>query len=156
FHTAWPPRTRIRSMRICWHSSRHSVLKWCCNPRCHLELSNFRSRRIYVGFRCPADTAPILAAIPISAREGRIKMSLRRIRFATLIAGVLWCCLCIVGCKPSAAQPASERVAVGVAKPVVKEIVDWDEYTGRLAAVDSVDVRARVGGYLDAIQFKDG
>jgi len=38
----------------------------------------------------------------------------------------------------------------------VKEIVDWDEYTGRLAAVDSVDVRARVGGYLDAIQFKDG
>src|SRR5258705_10911256 len=94
--------------------------------------------------------------MPTSPREGRIKMSLGRIRFAPLIAGVLWCCLFIVGCKPVAAQPASERVAVGVAKPVVKEIVDWDEYTGRLAAVDSVEVRARVGGYLDDIQFKDG
>jgi RND family efflux transporter MFP subunit len=43
-----------------------------------------------------------------------------------------------------------------VAHPVVREIVDWDEYTGRLAAVDSVDVRARVSGYLDEIKFKDG
>jgi multidrug efflux system membrane fusion protein len=43
-----------------------------------------------------------------------------------------------------------------VAKPVVREIVEWDEYTGRLGAVESVDIRARVSGYLESIHFKDG
>ncbi|HEV8605463.1 MAG TPA: efflux RND transporter periplasmic adaptor subunit [Tepidisphaeraceae bacterium] len=76
--------------------------------------------------------------------------------FAPLIAVVLWGLLFNFGCKPPETRPALERPSVGVARPVLREIVDWDEYTGRLAAVDSVDVRARVGGYLDAIQFKDG
>jgi RND family efflux transporter MFP subunit len=83
-------------------------------------------------------------------------MSSRRINFAPLIAAVLWSLVYNSGCKPPAAGPAPEKLTVGVARPVVKEIVDWDEYTGRLAAVDSVDVRARVGGYLDSIHFKDG
>src|SRR5438477_28869 len=83
-------------------------------------------------------------------------MSSRQTSFAPLIAAVAWCFLCNSGCKPPAAGPAPERLTIEVAKPVVKEILDWDEYTGRLAAVDAVDVRARVGGYLDAIQFKDG
>jgi RND family efflux transporter MFP subunit len=43
-----------------------------------------------------------------------------------------------------------------VAKPVVREIVEDDEFIGRFAAVDQVTVRARVGGYLDKIHFKDG
>lgn len=37
-----------------------------------------------------------------------------------------------------------------------REIVEWDEYTGRLEAVDSVEVRPRVGGYLESINFTDG
>ena len=45
---------------------------------------------------------------------------------------------------------------VTVSKPVVREIMEWDEYTGRLEAVDTVDVRARVSGYLESIHFKDG
>src|SRR5881394_3392202 len=83
-------------------------------------------------------------------------MSSRQTSFAPLIAVVLSGLLYSSGCKPPAAGPAPEPLTVGVAKPVVKEIFDWDEYTGRLAAVDAVDVRARVVGYLDAIQFKDG
>jgi len=79
-----------------------------------------------------------------------------RNNFAPLTAVVLGWLFFSFGCKPPEAGPSAERPAVGVAHPVVKEIVDWDEYTGRLAAVDSVEVRARVGGYLDAIQFKDG
>lgn len=43
-----------------------------------------------------------------------------------------------------------------VSKPVVREIVEWDEYTARLDAVEQVDVRARVGGYLNEVRFKDG
>src|SRR4051794_28796119 len=71
--------------------------------------------------------------------------------FAPLIATVI-----LLGCKPPAAMAPPEKPSVGVARPVVKEIFDWDEYTGRLAAVDAVNVRARVGGYLDDIRFKDG
>jgi multidrug efflux system membrane fusion protein len=36
------------------------------------------------------------------------------------------------------------------------EVMDWDEYTGRLEAVEMVDVRARVSGYLEHVNFKDG
>ena len=54
--------------------------------------------------------------------------------------------------QPAAPPPPK----VTVSKPVVKNIVEWDEYTGRLEAVDTVDVRARVSGYLESIHFKDG
>ncbi|MGF1543226.1 MAG: efflux RND transporter periplasmic adaptor subunit [Parvularculaceae bacterium] len=45
---------------------------------------------------------------------------------------------------------------VTVAAPVVKPIVEWDEYTGRFEAVDDVEIRARVSGYLTDVAFKDG
>lgn len=46
--------------------------------------------------------------------------------------------------------------AVTVAAPIERTITDHDEYVGRFVAVDSVEVRARVSGYLDKIDFKDG
>jgi RND family efflux transporter MFP subunit len=45
---------------------------------------------------------------------------------------------------------------VTVSQPVQKEIVEWDEYTGRFGAIDSVEVRARVSGYLNTVNFKPG
>ena len=45
---------------------------------------------------------------------------------------------------------------VSVAKPVVKEIVERDDFIGRFDAVDTVDLRARVSGYLDRVHFADG
>jgi membrane fusion protein, multidrug efflux system len=45
---------------------------------------------------------------------------------------------------------------VTVAKPVVKDIVEHDEFIGRFEAVDQVDIRARVTGYVDKIHFVDG
>jgi RND family efflux transporter MFP subunit len=45
---------------------------------------------------------------------------------------------------------------VTVAKPIVKEIVEQDEYTGRFDAVEAVELRARVAGYLEAVRFVDG
>ncbi|MGH8046208.1 MAG: efflux RND transporter periplasmic adaptor subunit [Chthoniobacterales bacterium] len=39
---------------------------------------------------------------------------------------------------------------------ISKDIVEWDEYAGRLASPDRVEVRARVSGYLDSTNFKDG
>jgi RND family efflux transporter MFP subunit len=46
--------------------------------------------------------------------------------------------------------------AVTVAKPVERTVTDHDEYVGRFVAIDSVEVRARVSGYLDQIHFRDG
>ena len=45
---------------------------------------------------------------------------------------------------------------VEVALPLMKTITEWDEYTGRFEAVEHVDIRSRVTGYLEKITFKDG
>jgi RND family efflux transporter MFP subunit len=60
------------------------------------------------------------------------------------------------GGKTEPRVQAPSLPAVTVARPLVKEIIDWDEYTGRLAAVDAVEVRARVSGYLRSVHFRDG
>jgi membrane fusion protein, multidrug efflux system len=70
--------------------------------------------------------------------------------------GLLLLALC--GCHPAAqpAPPAPPPPQVTVSHPLAKEIVDYDEFTARLGAVNSVDVRARVSGYLQKVNFKDG
>lgn len=45
---------------------------------------------------------------------------------------------------------------VKVMQPEFREVIDWQEFTGRFEAVHSVELRARVPGYLDAIHFRDG
>ena len=45
---------------------------------------------------------------------------------------------------------------VVVTTPIKKSIVEWDEYVGRFDAVDFVEVRARVSGYLQSIHFEEG
>lgn len=57
----------------------------------------------------------------------------------------------------TASAPAAPPAApVTVARPVVKEITEWDEFTGRFDAVESVEVRARVNGYLADVHFTEG
>jgi len=56
---------------------------------------------------------------------------------------------------PAAAQgPPAPKVTV--AQPVAKKITTWDEYSGRFEAVESVEVRPRVSGFVDKVHFKDG
>ncbi len=57
---------------------------------------------------------------------------------------------------PNAASAPPPPPPVTVAKPVVKEIVEWDEFTGRFEAVGAVEIRARVGGYLETASFTEG
>lgn len=54
------------------------------------------------------------------------------------------------------AQETNPAPQVVVAKPVVRDVVDRDEFIGRFQAAEEVQIRARVGGYLEAINFKDG
>ncbi|WP_253387253.1 efflux RND transporter periplasmic adaptor subunit [Methylorubrum extorquens] len=78
--------------------------------------------------------------------------SLRPLLLATpLIASAL------LGAGPADAQmPGAPPPGVTVAKPVVREIVEQDQYTGRFDPIEFVEVRARVTGYLDKIMFQDG
>jgi RND family efflux transporter MFP subunit len=60
------------------------------------------------------------------------------------------------GCEKSTAPAQTAVPAVTVARPIPKRLKEWDEFTGRLAAVASVDVRARVSGYLESTNFQEG
>jgi len=73
-----------------------------------------------------------------------------------LSAGIV-VAICVIGCgkdKPAAAPP--QPAAVTVAHPLAHEIIDYDDFNGRLAAVDQVEVRARVSGFIESVHFKEG
>ncbi len=59
------------------------------------------------------------------------------------------------GCKPKS-HLVSPPPAVSVIQPIEREVVEWDEYIGRLESPETVEIRARVSGYLDKIHFKEG
>jgi len=61
------------------------------------------------------------------------------------------------GCQKSAQPPpAPPPVPVTVSQPVARDVIEWDEYQGRMEAAAMVEVRARVTGYLQSVNFKDG
>jgi RND family efflux transporter MFP subunit len=62
----------------------------------------------------------------------------------------------ICGCHRSPALGTKPPPKVTVAPVVEKEITEWNEYIGRTDAVESVEVRARVSGYLTSVDFKPG
>src|SRR5262249_57311292 len=63
----------------------------------------------------------------------------------------------LTGCdSKQAGAGAPRRPPVTVARPLQKQITEWDEYTGRFVAVESVEVRARVSGYIDSVNFSEG
>jgi RND family efflux transporter MFP subunit len=70
---------------------------------------------------------------------------------AALLAVTLSGC----GEKP-APQAAAAAPPVTVAQPVKRTVTDWDEFTGRFEAVEEVEVKARVGGFVTSVEFKDG
>jgi RND family efflux transporter MFP subunit len=62
----------------------------------------------------------------------------------------------LAGCGDNQQRPAFAPPAVTVANPITRTVVDQDEYVGRFVPIDSVEIRARVSGYLDRIDFTDG
>jgi RND family efflux transporter MFP subunit len=64
--------------------------------------------------------------------------------------------LALPGCNRQAPPPPAQPPPVTIAKPVQKEIIEWDEYTGRTEAVENVNITPRVSGYIDNITFRAG
>lgn len=71
-------------------------------------------------------------------------------------ATVLALAAALAACGERAPDAGPPPPVVTVAQPVKRSIVDHDEYVGRFVAVDAVEVRARVSGYLEKVHFKDG
>src|SRR5215475_10127345 len=83
--------------------------------------------------------------------------SLRELALPAIARAVSFAALLLVGCGESPQkQTSAPPPAVTVTNPVKRVVIDEDEYVGRFVAVDSVEVRARVSGYLDRIDFTDG
>src|SRR5258708_962546 len=75
-----------------------------------------------------------------------------RFRLAPLLA-----LLFLTGCGDKPSQPAAAAMeTVTVAQPVKRTVTDWDEFTGRFEAVEEVQIRARVGGFVTSVEFRDG
>lgn len=60
------------------------------------------------------------------------------------------------GCQKQKPQTAGPPPVVSIVQAIEREVVEWDEYIGRLEAPETVEVRARVSGYLDKVHFKEG
>ncbi len=72
-----------------------------------------------------------------------------------MVAGVLgWIGLAMPVATNAADAPPVAKVTV--AAPIPKQVDEWDEFTGRLASVETVEVRPRVSGFLEKVHFQEG
>jgi multidrug efflux system membrane fusion protein len=94
----------------------------------------------------------------LSATEKRkhpARMDVYALRSLTpLILGAALSLACCSDKPPQQAAPAAPPVTV--AQPVKRTVTDWDEFTGRFEAVEEVQIRARVGGFVTSVEFRDG
>ena len=62
----------------------------------------------------------------------------------------------LAGCGKSGGPQAPPPPQVSVAQVLEKRVKDWDEFTGRLQAIETVEIRPRVSGYIDKVAFTEG
>jgi multidrug efflux system membrane fusion protein len=77
--------------------------------------------------------------------------------FTASTLSVTACALLLIGgCGKSGGSAQSAPPQVSVAQVLEKRVKDWDEFTGRLQAVETVEIRPRVSGYIDKVAFTEG
>jgi RND family efflux transporter MFP subunit len=87
--------------------------------------------------------------------------SYRRLRYSRVeifatVLGVVALVFLSSGCGRGMAQQRPPAPTVTVASAEQREIIEWDEFTGRIEAVDAVEVRPRVSGYIQEVRFQSG
>lgn len=84
------------------------------------------------------------------SRRGMLRLSVALFSVGAVAAA-------LTGCDSSSAAPGMPPPpAVSAAPVVTKRVAYWDEFPGRVTAVDNVEIRPRVGGYIDAVKFREG
>src|SRR5438105_440660 len=77
---------------------------------------------------------------------------LRRLLPVSLLTTLL-----AAGCNPAPPPAAASKVIdVIVTEPITDDVTDYQDFTGRLEALKTVDIRARVSGYVTEVPFKEG
>src|SRR5208283_456438 len=97
-----------------------------------------------------------MATTTVSENLKKVTMThqLRLVIASVVLPGL---CLALAGCARAPGEaPAAAPLPVAVSYPVEREVTDHADFTARTAAVDSVELRARVSGYLDKVNFKEG
>src|SRR5205823_6763525 len=74
---------------------------------------------------------------------------------AAIALSVVAACLA-GGCRPKEGTPQPPPALVTVSRPIQREVIEWDEYTGNLEAPETVNLRARVSGMITDAPFKEG
>lgn len=87
-------------------------------------------------------------AFPVRRRAGRLALALLSLFGAATLAG------CSSQAAPEAQMPPPP--AVSVAEVVARDVRQWDEFTGHIEAVESVELRPRVSGYIERIHYDEG
>src|SRR4051794_27822029 len=77
-------------------------------------------------------------------------------KFAGCASLIMGAAALTLGCERKPAAPAFGPAVVTVSTPIQREVIDWDEYTGRLEAIETVNLRARVSGFLLSADFQEG
>lgn len=75
------------------------------------------------------------------------------------LCGAFFASIALSACSAGDAEPAAPQQrlpSVEVANPLVQEVADWDEFTGRFESPQHVSIRARVSGYLEEVHVRDG
>jgi RND family efflux transporter MFP subunit len=85
-------------------------------------------------------------------KRGARVIRINNLRAASLL---LSAALTLGGCSKSGGPPSAPP-EVSVAPVIEKRVKDWDEFTGRLQAVETVEIRPRVSGYIDKVAFTEG
>src|SRR3546814_17184905 len=73
-----------------------------------------------------------------------------------LLAPSLFLSLLLVACSDDPGAGGPPQLPVTVANPLVQQVTEWDDYVGRLEAIQSVEVRPRASGYMTRSHFTDG
>ena len=93
----------------------------------------------------------------VAAQQGADPRHRNGLAWLIIPCGLAVCAGLLSGCQPTAlpvAPPAA--VPVTVSLPIEREVSDYEDFTGPTEAVESVDIRARVTGYLDKVCFQEG
>lgn len=96
--------------------------------------------------------APTVAAPPPGPRRGLLRRGAALAIAVAFAGGAAWQLLP----PPPPAKATMPAITLGVAAPLVRDVVQWDDYVGRFAASQAVDVRPRVAGQIVAKHFRDG